>query len=97
MGNVQIFNWRYEDGWSDISPFFMTPGGPVKEFREDMVGWFCHAYTDNHWEFEKWMKANMCGKYDATQRFNSGNPMITVWIADDQDASIFKLRWVCES
>ena len=57
-------------------------------------GWYCWVYADNFTSFLVWMKKNMRGKYDATSRFNSGDPMITVWIADDDDATVFKLRWM---
>ncbi len=94
MKSVKVFNWRYSDGWGDVPAVLRRRGRPDREFHEDMIGWFCHVYTDDHNEFLDWMEANMRGEYDATSRFNSGNPMITIQIVDDKDASLFKLRWI---
>ena len=58
------------------------------------TGWSCWAYATHMKEdFEEWMEQNMLGRYDCTLRFNSGNPMYTVWIENEVDASAFKLRW----
>lgn len=91
---VLIQHWRYEDGWRDIPSILVKPGEPDTEYDEDHVGWFCHAYTDNDSELDEWLSANMSGFYETTWRFNSGSPYLSVFIAEDQDANIFKLRWV---
>jgi hypothetical protein len=37
---------------------------------------------------------NNCPTADVTHRFNSGDPMSTVHITDDQEATLFTLRWL---
>ena len=92
---VIINYWRHEDGWIIIPEVLRkSPGAQEKEFREDIVGWHCWAYPEDGNAFEKWLKTNMKGKYDCTFRFNSGDPMFTVWIKEDEDATLFKLTWV---
>jgi len=91
---VRVFHWHYNDGWRNIPRVLQEKyGGRDKEFDEDLIGWHCWAYPDDDGEFEAWMKANMKGEYDCTRRFNSGDPMTTVIIRNDEDATLFKLRW----
>jgi hypothetical protein len=59
--------------------------------------WNCWAYykdSDSAKEYLDWLKENMTGKYSATPKFNSGNPMIITTIKDEVDAALFKLTWV---
>jgi hypothetical protein len=35
-----------------------------------------------------------CPTADVIHRFNSGDPMFTVHITDDQEATLFILRWL---
>jgi len=90
-----IFNWRKEDGWSDVPLVLrrLSPERGEREFNEDMVGWFCTVYAEDDDHFEAWMLEHMKGEYDITRRFNSGNPMSTVWIKEDEDAMFFRLVW----
>jgi hypothetical protein len=99
-----VHHWRREDGWRNNIPYVLQKDGIEREFDEDQVGWFCCVYpgdelrTDavsNRDAFSEWMKNNMNGPYEADYRFNSGNPMYTVFIKNDEDATIFKLRWMC--
>jgi len=97
MSNRAFINhWRYDDGWHNTPAVFRIndPSVPEKEFREELVGWHCWVYPTDDQDFEEWMKQNMKGEYDCTFRFNSGNPMYTVMIKDDQDATLFKLTWM---
>lgn len=92
-----VNNWRYENGWQDIPVILQDKNGPItntKFFNEEIVGWHCWVYPSNDVDFEGWMKQNMKGDYDCTFRFNSGNPMFTVLITDDEDATLFKLTWM---
>lgn len=91
---MKVHHWRYEDGWIEIPPILRKDGGPDREFNSQRRGWFCWVYTDDEASFTKWMKKNMKGKYDCTFRFNSGDPMHTVWIQNDEDATLFKLTWM---
>ena len=92
---VLVQYWKYRDGWT-ITPIILrkfNPDLPEMEFDPNTVGWFCWVFTDDPDKFEQWMRDNMTGNYDITWRFNSGNPMYTVNIQSDSDASLFKLRW----
>ena len=55
-------------------------------------GWYCWVYPKNDQEFIEWMDAK-CPTADYTFRFNSGDPMHTVYIKDDQEAMLFQLKW----
>lgn len=94
--SVKVKHWRYEDGWRNIPSVLRRSGGPDKEYDKNFKGWFCWVYTDDnsHDDFVNWMKRNMKGKYDCTFRFNSGDPVHTVWIKEDEDATLFKLTWM---
>jgi hypothetical protein len=85
--NVTVNHWRYEDG--------TTIPNPGSRFQLDPIprGWYCWAYTDNNKEFEEWMK-RMCPTTACIPRFNSGDPMYTIYMTDDSEATIFKLTWV---
>lgn len=89
----KICYWEYNDGWSTIHQFLRRNEDPARIFNEHMVGWSCWVYTSNIPEFLEWMSANMKYRYDATQRFNGGDVMCTVFIANDEDAALFKLKW----
>lgn len=82
---MRVYYWRYDDGTS-------TPG---KIFDTDVIGWHCWAYDDNDNEVTEWMMKNMKGRYTCIRRFNSGNPMHTIHITDPEDATFFKLTWLC--
>ena len=91
--SVRVDYWRYYDGWQDIIHILRVPGGPTREFDGGIVGWHCWAYTNNNELFNEWMKRSMVGEYESIFRFNSGDPMYTVHIISDIDASLFKLTW----
>lgn len=59
-----------------------------------VTGWSCWVYAATDLDFTKWMKENMTGEYDAIYRFNSGDPMYTVFIKEDVDATLFKLKFL---
>ena len=56
-------------------------------------GWYCWVYLNDDREFEEWM-SRMCPTADCTRRFNSGDPMTTVYISEDSEATAFQLRWM---
>ena len=88
-----VHNWHYNDGWTK----HYIRGKDVTEFHEELVGWHCWVYPTDNKDFDGWMENNMTGEYETIFRFNSGDPMITVFIKSDQDATLFKLKWVCEN
>lgn len=83
---VKIANWRFEDGKTCPNPSSQWPMDPLSR------GWYCWAYPEDDREFEEWMAEN-CPTAECTHRFNSGNPMYTVNIKEDKEATIFQLRW----
>jgi hypothetical protein len=89
-----VNHWRYDDGWHDIPVLLRKQDGVTREYREEIKGWHCWVYPSSDIDFENWMEMNMKGEYDCTFRFNSGNPMYTVLITDDEDATLFKLTWM---
>lgn len=95
MNKTRVQNWRYDDGWYDIPVVLREKyGGQEKEFREELIGWHCWVYAGDDAEFNDWMEKNMKGSFDCTFRFNSGDPMHTVTIKDNEDATLFKLTWM---
>lgn len=77
MKNVSVHHWRYEDGSTG----------------DDVKGWYCWVFESVDFSIRDWMEKNMKGKYDCTPRFNSGNPMHTILIRDEEDAAFFKLTF----
>lgn len=94
MSNTIVNYWKYNDGWTMIPHVLQAHYGKDREYNDFIKGWHCWVYPENDLEFVKWMKDNMKGHYDATWRFNSGDPMYTVYIREDEDASLFKLKWL---
>jgi len=84
-----IHHWRFEDG--KTSP---NAGHPIKELIHDPPprGWYCWMYPGNDEEFRTWM-AQCCPTAEVIHRFNSGDPMWTVYISDENEAMLFKLKW----
>ena len=97
MLDVKVLHWRYDNGWREIPYSLRNNSSAItceQYYDEEYHGWHCHVHTSNEDEFEIWMAENMNGVYDCTFRFNSGHPMYTVFIKDDQDATLFKLTWL---
>ncbi len=88
-----VHNWRYDNGYYEIPTVLRKESGPTKEFRKEYVGWHCWVYPEDNQKFSNWMKENMQGKYDCTYRFNSGDPMWTVFIENAEDATLFKIMF----
>jgi hypothetical protein len=84
---VSIHHWRFEDGKTCHN------SGSQWEMEPTPRGWYCWAYTTDNYEFENWM-SKMCPTADCTRRFNSGDPMTTVYIKDDTEATLFQLKWM---
>jgi hypothetical protein len=82
-----INHWRFHDGVTAVNP-----GNTLGEIVPSR-SWTCWAYPEDHQEFEKWMTQN-CPTTDCTLRFNSGDPMYTVYITDDKEATLFQLKYL---
>lgn len=97
MRTTSVHHWHYDNGWHDI-PCGLIDKNNIstndKYFNEELVGWHCWVYEAEGVDISEWMKQNMKGKFDCTLRFNSGDPMHTIWIKDDEDATLFKLKWM---
>jgi hypothetical protein len=89
---ITVNHWRYDDGWQTVPSILRKNGNPEREFREELVGWHCWVYCNDHHEFLTWMEEH-CPKADCTTRFNSGNPMITVNITNKDEAAYFMLNF----
>lgn len=89
---VLVQHWRYEDGWQYIPQVLRKPGASEKEYREELVGWHCWVYCNDHEVFLAWMEEH-CPTADCTPRFNSGDPMITVHITNKEEAAYFMLNF----
>ena len=87
---TRVCHWHYHDGWRPS--FGVTQDARI--FDEDLKGWHCWVYPADDVGIEQWMKLNMSGKYECDFRFNSGDPMYTVLIKEDRDATVFKMRWM---
>jgi hypothetical protein len=83
---TSVHHWRFETGLREESVGDLWKHDPMPR------GWYCWAYpADNH-NFKEQMK-RMCPTADVTFRFNSGDPMYTVYIKDDAEATAFQLMY----
>ena len=85
--STKVHHWRFNDGVTPINP-----GNPFGEIVAPR-SWSCWVYPEDDQEFEDWMAKN-CPTADCTRRFNSGDPMTTVYIKNDIEATLFNLRWM---
>jgi hypothetical protein len=87
MRTTSVNHWQFYDG--------VTPINPGNIFGEIVPprGWTCWVYPENDQAFEDWMATN-CPTAECTHRFNSGDPMYTVNITDDKEATMFQLKWL---
>ena len=83
---TSVHHWRFNDGVTPINP-----GNPYGETILPL-GWTCWVYPKDDSEFEKWM-TRMCPTAEICHRFNSGDPMWTVLITDEKEATMFTLMW----
>ena len=87
MRKTLVHHWRFEDGKTCPNPGHPIPLDPLPR------GWYCWVYPEEDRVFEDWMSKN-CPTTDCTHRFNSGDPMYTVYIKDDTEAMLFNLKWM---
>lgn len=97
MKKSMVRHWKYDDGYHPLPADFTRKNSAATNtvfFNKEIVGWHCWFYPSDNTDVEAWMKQNMTGKYDCTFRFNSGDPMYTILITKDEDATLFKLTWM---
>ena len=88
---TSVHHWRFQTGEPEhvgvsvIDPTGIREGPPR--------GWYCWVYPEDDVEFADWMAEN-CPSSDCLHRFNSGDPVWTVIIKDEQEATLFALRWL---
>lgn len=87
---TRVFSWRFETGEPEfIGKSIVYPDG----FRDGAPrGWYCSVYPEDDDLFIGWMSHN-CPTANVIHRFNSGDPMWTVHITDEMEATLFTLRW----
>jgi hypothetical protein len=93
---MKVRHWRYDDG--RVKTFDRKIGAWVDlgEVEDEQKGWHCWVYLDDQFEitrFNNWLQLHIRKGYEAIRRFNSGNPMTTLIISDDDEAMKFKEYW----
>jgi hypothetical protein len=83
---VSVHHWRFEDGRTCPNPGSKWESEPMPR------GWYCWVYPKDASAFKDWME-RMCPTADITHRFNNGNPMLTVYIKEDTEATVFQLMY----
>ncbi len=87
--NTLVHHWRFEDGKLRSESF----GSGISRTIDPIPrGWYCWVYPADDSDFEEWMEKN-CPNVDFTFRFNSGDPMYTVYIKEEKEATLFQLKW----
>ena len=87
---ASVRHWRFEDGETCPNPTLPKGRGRLDPPPR---GWYCWVYPKDDSAFVDWME-RMCPTADVTHRFNSGDPMWTVYIKEDSEATTFQLRWM---
>jgi hypothetical protein len=85
-----VHHWRFEDGKTCPNPTIPEGKGRLDPPPR---GWYCWVYAEDNDKFHAWMAKN-CPTAECTNRFNSGDPMTTVYIKEDREATLFQLRWL---
>jgi hypothetical protein len=89
---AKVHHWRYENGMVAVPPLLRLTNTVDPEFCPEVVGWHCWVYTNDNHDFLSWMEQH-CPTAECIPRFNSGDPMITVHIVDQEEAAYFRLNF----
>jgi hypothetical protein len=81
-----VHHWEFHNGIDPVNPGSEWPTVLPR-------GWTCWVYPNNNREFEQWMKEH-CPTTECHHRFNSGDPMWTVRITDEGEATLFTLKFL---
>ena len=88
---TSVHHWRFETGEPQkVGVSVVYPDGMMESSPR---GWYCWVYPEDDVAFADWMAEN-CPSSECVHRFNSGNPMWTVFITDEREATLFTLRWL---
>lgn len=90
---VRVHHWQFETGEPEPVAEYLHKIYPSGYRKGAPRGWHCWAYPSDDRQFEQWMKTN-CPTSTYTHRFNSGDPMYTVYITNNEEATSFKLQWM---
>jgi hypothetical protein len=93
---MKIRHWRYDDGREKAFDRKTNTWVDLGEVDDRNRGWHCWVYLDDEFErrrFHNWLTLHVRRGYEAISRFNSGNPMTTLIINDDDEAMKFKEYW----
>lgn len=91
MTTASIHHWTFETGEAQkVFPSVVYPDGIQPGIPR---GWYCWAYPSNDAEFVAWMVQH-CPGAQVEHRFNGGDPMFTVHIKDEHEATVFQLKWM---
>ena len=88
MSTTSVRYWRYETGESRHENQYSA----LVHMDPPAKGWYCWVYAADAKEFSSWME-ECCPGAELIYRFNSGDPMISVYIQDEQEAILFRLKW----
>jgi hypothetical protein len=88
---TSVHHWRFETGEPQKVGLSVVYTDGMME--SSPRGWYCWVYAEDDVAFADWMAEN-CPSSACIHRFNSGNPMWTVYITDEREATLFTLRWL---
>lgn len=87
---TSVHHWRFETGEPrEVAASMAYLQGMIETIPR---GWYCWVYPEDDRQFKAWM-TRVCPSADICHRFNSGDPMWTVYIADEKEATMFTLMW----
>jgi hypothetical protein len=86
-----IEHWRWEPGDRKNPNNQYLRGCRIESLPR---GWYCQVRSvhDRHASWRVWLEKN-CPSAEIDMRWNSGDPYYSVYIPDDQEAILFRLRW----
>ena len=85
-----VHHWRFEDG---VARSIVEGRGRARRLDSPERGWYCWVYPESDKIFTDWMEKH-CPSAECIHRFNSGDPMYTVYIKEDKEATLFTMKWI---
>ena len=87
---VGIHHWKYSNGAPE--PVAVSAMHPTGRRETPPAGWYCWAYPNDDALFVEWM-ARECPSADMCHRYNSGDPMFSIYFSSAQEALRFQSAW----